>query len=110
MIRTFLFQAVILSTSKIVQWLENHTLPCFYKKYLGVECPGCGMQRSIIALLKGDILESLRIYPALGSTIILFTLLIIHLVFKLKNGGKILIWTFLINTIIVICAYIVKIL
>jgi hypothetical protein len=84
-------------------------MPCFYKKYLGVECPGCGMQRSIIELLKGNLIDSFKLYPALITTIALFTLLIVHLIFKLKNGAKYLIWAFLINTFIVICSYIFKI-
>ncbi len=49
----------------MVEWLESHMLPCFYKKYFGVDCPGCGMQRSLVALLKGDLLESLHLFPAL---------------------------------------------
>ena len=44
----------------IIDWLQKHMIPCFSKKYLGIECPGCGLQRSFIALLKGNIVESLK--------------------------------------------------
>ena len=40
-------------------------LTCFSKQYFGVECPGCGAQRSFICLLHGDILDSLALFPAL---------------------------------------------
>jgi hypothetical protein len=40
-------------------------LSCFSKYYFGVECPGCGIQRSFVCLIRGDILDSLALYPAL---------------------------------------------
>ena len=66
----------------IIGWLESHLQPCVYKKELGFECPGCGLQRSLIELLKGNIIESIMIYPGLLPTIGLFLFLILHIVFK----------------------------
>lgn len=93
---------------KIIHWLENHTFSCFYKKNFGFECPGCGMQRSVLELLKGNFVESFQLYPALATTITLFSMLIIHLIFKLHNGAKYLIWIFALNTVIIIINYILK--
>lgn len=95
---------------KLIEWLESHQQACFYKKYLGVECPGCGMQRSFIELLKGDFYESLILYPALLPTIILVFFLIFHLIFKFKNGANILKIMFIVNTSIVVLNYIYKLL
>lgn len=95
---------------KFIEWLESHQQACFYKKYLGVECPGCGMQRSFIELLKGDFYESLILYPALLPTIILVFFLIFHLIFKFKNGANILKIMFIVNTSIVVLNYIYKLL
>jgi len=92
----------------IVDWLERKQLPCFYKSMFGIECPGCGMQRAFIALLRGDIIESLKLYPALIPTIIMFVFLFIHLFYKLKNGAKILVSLFISNTVIIIISYIFK--
>ncbi len=100
---------VILSFEKIIHWLENHSLPCFYKKYLGIECPGCGMQRSFIELLKGNFLVSFKLYPALTTTFILFIFLLLHIIFKFKNGAKYLLIIFAINAIIIIINYFLKI-
>jgi len=46
------------------QWLQNHLLTCPFKKLTGFDCPGCGFQRSVIALLQGDVLKSIQFYPA----------------------------------------------
>lgn len=95
---------------RIVNWLESHQQACFYKKYLGIECPGCGMQRSFIELLKGNFIESLILFPALIPTIVLILFLISHLIFKFKNGASILKILFIINTSIVVLNYIYKLL
>lgn len=95
---------------KIINWLESHQQACFYKKYLGVECPGCGMQRSFIELLKGNFHESLSLFPALIPTIALILFLVFHLIFKFKNGANILKILFIINATIVVLNYIYKLL
>ena len=95
---------------KLIKWLESHQQACFYKKYLGVECPGCGMQRSFIELLKGEFYESFIMFPALIPTIFLILFLIFHLIFKFKNGANFLKIIFIINTTIVVLSYIYKLL
>ena len=56
----------------IISWLEQRELPCLFKKYFHFDCPGCGFQRSIIALLKGDIAESFFMFPTTFALIIFF--------------------------------------
>ncbi len=92
----------------IINWIESHQQVCFYKKYFGIECPGCGMQRAFIELLKGNFVESLVLFPALIPTIFLILYLIVHLIFKFRNGANILIILFIINTTIVVLSYIYK--
>lgn len=94
----------------IINWLESHHQDCFYKKYFGIECPGCGMQRAFIELLKGNFVESFILFPALIPTIFLIFYLILHLIFKFKNGANILKILFIINTSIVVLSYIYKLL
>ena len=84
-------------------------IPCFYKKFFGVECPGCGMQRSIIALLRGDFHDSFLLYPPLGLVIALIVLLIIHLLFDLKHGAQMLKWVFILNAIVIVFNFIYNI-
>ena len=93
----------------IIEWLEKHQLPCFYKKYLGIECPGCGMQTAFIELLKGHLMKSLEVYPALIPMMWLIIYLIAHIIFKFKNGAKILKYSYIFTIFIVLINYIYKI-
>lgn len=88
---------------KIIEWLEAHQLPCYYKKFLGIECLGCGMQTALLFLLKGEFIESLKAFPALIPIIILIAFLILHLIFKFKKGARILkIWLIFTVTIMIV--------
>lgn len=91
-----------------ISWLEDNLLACPYKKYFNMECLGCGMQRSFIELLKGNLTESFYYYPALIPMIIMFLFLIIHLIFKIKNGAVWLKYLFIFNISIVIINFVLK--
>ena len=84
-------------------------LECYYKKYLGQDCPGCGAQRSFIEMTHGNFLESLSIFPALIPLCFTFVFLICHLIFKYKHGAKVLIISFSISGLLMLVNFIYKI-
>lgn len=47
----------------LIEWLQDHMLPCPFKYFTGIDCPGCGFQRSVIALIQGDLHKSFQVYP-----------------------------------------------
>ncbi len=94
----------------LITWLENHMLYCPYKKYFGVDCFGCGMQRSLIELLKGNFTKSFYLYPALVPMLILFSFLVLHIIFKFKNGATWLKYQFIFVVAIVVINFIYKLL
>ncbi|MDR3094597.1 MAG: DUF2752 domain-containing protein [Bacteroidales bacterium] len=100
---------VLTSLITIVDWLESKQLPCLTKSIFHIECPGCGMQRALIALLRGDLAESLRLHPGAIPTLAMLMFLTVHLVFKLKNGSRILLYLFSFNVFVIIVNYIIKI-
>lgn len=52
--------------------LEDWMLPCLNKKFLGVECMGCGLQRSMAHLLRGEFGQAFDVYPAIYPLLLLF--------------------------------------
>ena len=64
---------------QVILWLEQHMLPCFNMQLFGIECPGCGLQRSVVHLLRGEFLESLHQYPALPLLVLTVAVLGFHL-------------------------------
>ena len=92
----------------LIHWLENHMMTCPYKALTGVDCPGCGMQRSFIELLKGDFMGSLHLYPALLPIIFTLGLTTAHVYFKFKNGAAYVKYSFIITIGIIMTSYIYK--
>lgn len=93
----------------LVSFIEQHQLPCPSKALFHMECPGCGMQRSFICLLKGDLWNSLQYHPATIPMIMLLLFVPLHLIFKFNKGGKIIVILQLTVAIITLAFYIYKI-
>ncbi|MGB9745690.1 MAG: DUF2752 domain-containing protein [Bacteroidales bacterium] len=93
-------------TGNLADWLSLHSLPCPYMKFFGIPCPGCGMQRAFAELLRGHIFESIRLYPALIPLLFLLVFLILHIVFRFRNGAAIIKYSFIGTAGIVIFQYI----
>jgi hypothetical protein len=91
-----------------IQWLEQHLLTCWFKKIFHFDCPGCGFQRSVLQLLKGDISGSFHLYPATIPILFIFVFTGIHLVIKFKQGAAILKYSYIFAAAVVLVSYIVK--
>ena len=88
--------------------LENYMLPCLNKKLFGLDCLGCGFQRSLVHVIKGDFVAAFNVYPAIYTLIIMAIFLILNLKFKFKSGKKIIIIFAIINVLIIITSYFIK--
>lgn len=84
-------------------------LPCMSKKLFGIECLGCGTQRSFVLLLKGEFVEAFKMYPAIYTLILFFIFIALHIVDKSRNYTYYIKWLAIINGIIMITSYIIKI-
>jgi hypothetical protein len=92
----------------MIEWLEAHMGTCAFVSQFNMECPGCGSQRAIIALLKGDLVQSLKLYPALIPYLSTLIIMIAHLIFKFRNGAQILVWSFIFSAGLMIVSYVIK--
>ena len=71
-------------------WLEAHQLPCLIKNYFGFDCPTCGLQRAVVALLNGDLKESYQLYPPLYFFLLFFLLFFVNNRVHFLNTQKLL--------------------
>lgn len=90
------------------KWLEDNAPDCFFKSTFGVDCPGCGMTRAFFSLIKGNLAESLAYNPGLIPFLITVTALLIQLKLKHPKGGYLIMWLFILTTIVAIINFIVK--
>ncbi len=88
--------------------MEKWMLPCLNKYFLGFDCPGCGLQRSIAFLLQGDLLAAAKIFPAVYSMILLMALLVLHLLDRSRNYQKAVIACAVLNATVIIISYFYK--
>ncbi len=104
------FAALVSVYSGMLYWLETHLISCPIKSTTGIDCPGCGMQRAFICLLKGDIKQSFIAHPSVIPMLVMFLFLIVHLRLKFRKGGYVIVGLFSLSTVLMIINYIRKIL
>ncbi len=73
-----------------------------------MDCPGCGMQRSFICLLRGDWKASFSLHPATVPMLALLVFTVFHLVFKFKMGARVIVGLQLLVGILTLLFYIYK--
>jgi len=87
---------------------EGNMLPCLNKQLFGVDCLGCGIQRSLSLLLRGEFVEAFKMYPAIYTLIILGLFVLMNFKLKFKNSKKIIITLVIVNVLIIIISYCIK--
>ncbi|MGJ8550454.1 DUF2752 domain-containing protein [Winogradskyella wichelsiae] len=92
----------------LAKGLEEYMLPCMWKQTFNIDCMGCGMQRSINLILKGDLVAAFFMYPAIYTLIAMFAFLLLHLKFQFKNGHRIILAFFILNISIIVASFIIK--
>lgn len=90
-------------------FLEDHLLSCQWKDTLGVECLGCGLQRSFIYLLKGEFIGAFYVYPAIYSLIVMLIYFGLHAKFNFLKGDLVLKWLLILNVLVILGSYFYKI-
>lgn len=83
-------------------------LPCMNKSIFGVDCMGCGMQRSLNLLLHGEFIEAFKMFPALYTTILFFLVVTLHFLDKSRNYLKLIVGIAIVNALVLVIAYAYK--
>ncbi|WP_434035928.1 DUF2752 domain-containing protein [Formosa sp. 4Alg 33] len=88
--------------------IEDYMLPCLTKKLFGYDCLGCGLQRSISLIFNGELIEAFKMYPAIYTLIILAVFIMVNIFRTFKHQEAIKKWLFIINIVIIITSYFIK--
>lgn len=83
-------------------------IPCLSKTLFGVECLGCGAQRSFILLLKGNFVAAFQIYPAIYVTLIFFGCIVLHFIDRNHNYIKLIKVMAVITSLFMVLGYFYK--
>lgn len=89
--------------------MEEYMIPCLNKHLFGIECFGCGTQRSFLFLLKGDFVSAFHMFPAIYTTVLLFICIGLHFIDKSRNYHKAIIGLATINAIVMVVSYFYKV-
>lgn len=93
----------------LLGWLQGHMLTCPLKKMFHIDCPGCGMQRSFLALLNGDMYTSWMFYPPTIPMLSLLAFTLLHVKYRFVHGASIIKYLQLTIGIMIFVFYVYKI-
>jgi Protein of unknown function (DUF2752) len=88
---------------------EDYMLPCLSKQILGIECFGCGLQRSVVLLFQGNFVAAFKMYPAIYPLMLLAAFLILNFFYKIKYNEKIKITLVVLSIATIVINYLIKI-
>lgn len=88
--------------------IDEYMLPCFSKKIFGIDCPGCGIQRSVSLIFQGEFVAAFKMYPAIYSLLLLLGFLLIDNFYKIKFSNKIIITLTSTTVFLILTNYILK--
>ncbi|AZB27337.1 MULTISPECIES: DUF2752 domain-containing protein [Chryseobacterium] len=88
--------------------IEDFMLTCPSKKFLGVECLGCGAQRAIVLVFQGKFSEAFTMYPAVYTVLLFFFILGLSFIDKKRKYSSVLMTLIVINLVIMVVSYVYK--
>ncbi|WP_316746488.1 DUF2752 domain-containing protein [Pedobacter gandavensis] len=89
--------------SSFIAQADRFFIPCPIKYLTGLDCPGCGFQRAILALIHGQWQESFQLYPPTIPLLLTFSIALpAHFFAKGKSDTLIKVLFLITGTIILI--------
>ncbi len=89
--------------------MEEYLFPCLNKQVFGIDCYGCGGQRSVLLLMKGDFYGALLLFPAIYPILILFGFVIFNFFYKFQYDYYIKTALILFTAAVLAISYMIKI-
>jgi hypothetical protein len=83
-------------------------IPCTTQKFFGIDCPGCGFQRSLLSFIQGDFVGSFQYYPPLYPILLLIFAGIINSRIDYKWNAEVLKISAYLSVISIVVNYLIK--
>lgn len=77
---------------------------CVFRELFGIQCPGCGMTRAYISLLKFDVLSAFRYHPMFWSMPLLYAYILFDLPIVSRKIDNIILITIMLGFLLVFVA------
>jgi hypothetical protein len=90
--------------------MEEYMVPCLSKKLFGIDCFGCGIQRSFVLLMQGEFEAAFYMYPAIYSMILFFAVIGLQLIQKNRSYHSWIVSLGIITAAIMVVSYFYKVL
>lgn len=87
---------------------ENFMLPCLNKQLLGIECMGCGLQRSLVLLIQGEFIAAFFMYPAIYPLLLLLGTIGVKIFYKFKHAERLTTILAITTIAVIILNFIIK--
>jgi hypothetical protein len=88
--------------------MDDYMLPCLNKKLFGVDCLGCGIQRALSLLIHGEFIAAFKMYPAIYTLLFLALIIVLNFFYKIKYAQRIISILAVINVLIIVISYLIK--
>lgn len=88
--------------------VEDLMIPCLSKTLFGVECLGCGMQRSLLLLFQGEFIKAFYMYPPVYAVLLLFFIISLHFFDKSRSYNTIIKKMAVLTAVIMVISYTCK--
>ncbi|WP_148783816.1 DUF2752 domain-containing protein [Aquimarina intermedia] len=88
--------------------MEKYMFPCLNKKLFGVDCLGCGLQRSLSYLAQGEFAQAFKMYPAVYPLLLLLAFWGVTLFFKFRFDTYIKYGLLAVTVLTIIISYFIK--
>ncbi|ASW76269.1 hypothetical protein IQ37_16665 [Chryseobacterium piperi] len=88
--------------------IEDFMLPCPSKKFLGIECFGCGTQRAIVLVFEGKFSEAFHMFPAVYTLLLFLCTVGLNFIDRKRNYGNVIIFLAILNSVIMVVSYFYK--
>lgn len=92
----------------MLEWLEAHQLPCLFREFFGIICPGCGCQTAACHLLRGNWEASFMVWPGLLPLIVFMALIMSRIIGMKKISVGMLKSVGFVCLIIILISYLLK--